>query len=46
MVGVEAHVVDWILQLASVRQPVTSKMVLQLISSMVQGTEVQKQVIE
>ncbi len=46
MVSVEAHVVDWILQLASMRQPVTSKMVLQLINSMVEGTEVKKQVIE
>lgn len=46
MVSVEAHVVDWILQLASMRQPVTPKMALQLINSMVEGKEVQEKVRE
>jgi hypothetical protein len=46
MVSVEAHVADWILQLASMRQPVTLKMALQLINSMVEGTEVQEKVCE
>jgi hypothetical protein len=35
MVTVEAHVVDWILQLAAMRQPIIPKLSLQLINSMV-----------
>jgi hypothetical protein len=46
MVSLEVHVVDWILQRASMRQPVTPKMALQLINSMVEGTEVQEKVCE
>jgi hypothetical protein len=38
MVSVEAHVVDWILQLALMRWPVILKMVLQMINSTVEGT--------
>ncbi len=46
MVTVEAHVVDRILQLAAMRQPVTPKMAHQLINSMVEGTEVKEKVHE
>ncbi len=46
MVTVEAHVVDWILQLAAMRQPVTPKMALQLINSIIKGTGVEDMVCE
>jgi hypothetical protein len=46
MVTVEAHVFDWILQLAAMRQPVTPKMALQLINSIIEGTGVEDKVRE
>jgi hypothetical protein len=46
MIGVEVHLVDVILQLASMRQPLTATAALNLINSMVEKSKVEKEVIE
>ena len=46
MVSVEAHLLDAILQLVTMRQPITPKIALEFINSMVQGTATDKEIIE
>jgi len=46
MVSVEAHLLDATLQLVTMRLPVTPKIALEFINSMVQGTIIEMEIIE
>lgn len=46
MLGIEAHFVDIILQLASMRQPLSATEALNLINSMVESSAVGEEVVE
>ena len=46
MIGIEAHFVDLILQLASMRQPLTATDALNVINSMVETSKLGKEVME
>jgi len=46
MVSVEAHLLDAILQLATMRQPIMPKIALEFINSIVQGMTTEKEIIE
>ena len=45
MVSVEGHLLDAILQLATMRQPIMPKIALEFINSMVQGTTTERKLL-